>query len=64
MTAKAQTRAKTKYNDKAYDRLAIRIPKGEKDLVKSWAAAAGMSLAEYVRAACYEKAGKQIKKAY
>lgn len=61
MTAsKAQLRANQKYAAKTYDLMAVRIPKGEKDLIKSWASAAGMSLAEYVRRACYEKAGKEI----
>lgn len=58
MATKAQIKANAKYAAKAYDMMAVRIPKGEKDLIKSWASAAGMSLAEYVRAACYEKAGK------
>ena len=61
MTAsKAQLRANQKYASKAYDLMAVRIPKGEKDLIKQWAEAQGMSLAEYVRRACYEKAGKEI----
>lgn len=60
MTGKAQTRAKCKYNDKTYDQMAVRLPKGEKDMIKTWAEAQGMSLAEYVRRACYEKAGKEI----
>ncbi len=58
MATKAQIQANQRYANKAYDLLAVRIPKGEKDLIKSWASAAGMSLAEYVRAACFEKAGK------
>lgn len=60
MASKAQLRANAKYAAKAYDKLEVRIPKGEKDLIKSWAAAANMSLAEYVRAACHEKAGKPM----
>ncbi len=64
MATEAQLRANAKYAAKAYDKLEVRIPKGEKDLIKSWASAAGMSLAEYVRVACYEKAGKGVLKAY
>ena len=61
MTAsKAQLRANAKYAAKAYDKIEVRVPKGEKDLIKSWAESQGMSLAAFIRTACYEKAGKKI----
>ena len=61
MTAsKAQLRANQKYAAKTYDLMAVRIPQGEKAIIKQWAEAQGMSLAEYVSRACYEKAGKEI----
>lgn len=61
MATKAQIRANQKYAAKAYDKMDIRMPKGEKDIIKQFAAEAGMSLAEYVREACFEKAGKMKK---
>jgi uncharacterized protein (DUF1778 family) len=59
MVSKAQLRANQKYADKAYDRVAIRVPKGERDQFKAWATEQGLSLAEFIRRACYEKARKE-----
>lgn len=61
MTSKAQLRANKKYADKTYDRVAIRVPKGERDKFKEWAQEQGLSLAEYIRRACYEKAEMNLK---
>lgn len=36
--AKAQTKATNKYQAKAYDRLAIVVPKGERKIIKEYAA--------------------------
>jgi len=58
MATEAQLRANRKYAKKAYDKLDIRVPKGERDQFKAWASEQGLSLAEYVRRACYEKAGQ------
>lgn len=60
MATEARLRANKKYIAKTYDKMDIRIPKGEKAIIKQWAEEQGMSLAEYVRRACYEKAGKEI----
>jgi uncharacterized protein (DUF1778 family) len=60
MVTEARLRANKKYIAKTYDKIDVRVPKGEKDKIKSWAESQGMSLAEYVRRACYEKAGKEI----
>ena len=54
MVSKAQLKAYQKYADKAYDRLAIRVPKGERDRFAEYAADCGVSMAEYVRRACYK----------
>lgn len=59
--SEAQSRATKKYNNKAYDSLAIRIPKGERDLFNEYAKQAGLSLAQFIRQACYEKAGEKMK---
>ena len=60
--SKAQIDAHRRYNEKAYDQMAIRVPKGEKDLFKSFADSQNLSLAQYIRAACYEKAGQTAPK--
>ena len=40
----ARTKANRKYNEKAYDRLAITIPKGRKDGVEAFAKEKGESI--------------------
>lgn len=40
-----RTLAKDKYNDKTYDQLSIRVPKGLRDRYKQLAAERGLSLA-------------------
>jgi uncharacterized protein (DUF1778 family) len=54
----AQKKANDKWAAKAYDRLAIRIPAGERDLFKDFAESNGESLAQYIRKSCYERAGR------
>ena len=44
----AQIKATTKYNDKAYDRLAIRVKKGEAETIKAHAESKGLSLNAYI----------------
>ena len=44
----ARTRASNKYNKKAYDRLTILFPKGEREKIKTFAASLGESLNHYV----------------
>jgi hypothetical protein len=39
-----------------YEKITIRVPKGTKDEIKQWADACGMSMAQYIRQACAEKA--------
>ena len=58
----AQRRATNKWNKANLEQLAIRIPKGEKDTFKAFAEAARLSLAQFVREACYEKAGQESPK--
>lgn len=40
----ARTRANNKYNAKAYDRIQVIVPKGDKDKLKSAADARGISV--------------------
>lgn len=44
----AQNKATQKYLAKAYDRLAIRVKKGQADKIKAYAENKGMSLNSYV----------------
>ena len=45
---KTSTASKAKYNAKAYDRLAITIKKGERDIIKAYAESIGKSLNGYI----------------
>lgn len=58
MLTEAQARANKKYNAKSYDLLSLRVPKGERELIRNFADTAGLSLPQYIRMACYEKAGR------
>lgn len=42
------TRAKQKYRDKAYDRIEIFVPKGQKEILKETAAKKGLSLSAWI----------------
>lgn len=46
---------KAKFAKENYDRLAIQLPKGEKDVIKAYAAERGLSLNAFVAAAIHEK---------
>lgn len=50
MATKAQIRANNKYRDKAYDRIEITVPKGDRDRWKAVAESKGMSLTAYILA--------------
>lgn len=52
---KASTRAKRKYNAKAYDRLTLNVKKGRKDELKAIAEEQGQSLNAFVLSAIDEK---------
>ena len=42
---KTSTAVKARYNAKAYDQIAIRVPKGKRERYKAFAESKGMSLA-------------------
>ena len=44
----AQKRAVAKYNEKAYDRIEVKVYKGQKDKIKAHAESKGMSLNAYI----------------
>ena len=49
-----QTRAKNKYNAKAYDRIALQVKKGNKDIIKAHAENRGESINGFVNRAIDE----------
>ena len=53
--SEARIKANNRYNDKAYDRINIAIPKGKKDVVKAAAERVGLSLNGFVTMAIDEK---------
>lgn len=50
----ASTRAKNKYNAKAYDRIALQVKKGRREIIKAHAEAHGESLNGFVNRAIDE----------
>ena len=54
----AQRRAVAKYNAANYDRIEIKVPKGEKDIISQAAAAAGQSVNAVINEAIKEKMEK------
>lgn len=46
--AKPQTTASNKYNAKAYDRIALQVKKGERDIIREFAEEQGKSLNGYI----------------
>ena len=50
----SQTKAKNKYNAKAYDRIALQVKKGRKDIIKAHAENNGESLNGFVNRAITE----------
>lgn len=58
----SQTRAKNKYNAKAYDRIALQVKKGRKEIIRAHAESRGESLNGFVNRAideAIERDGKQ-----
>lgn len=52
----SRKRANEKWVKENYEQVIFRVPKGEKAQLKKWAEECGVSLAEYIRQACAEKA--------
>lgn len=50
----ASTKAKNKYNAKAYDRIALQVKKGEKDVIRAHAESKGESLNGFINRAIDE----------
>ena len=54
MDSKPATRAKNKYNAKAYDRIALQVYKGDRDKLREHAEARGESLNGFINRAIRE----------
>ena len=52
---KASTKAQNKYISKAYDRINLTVPKGNKDVIKAQAEQQGESVNSYINKAIDEK---------
>ena len=46
--AKPATIAKNKYNAKTYDRIALQVKKGQREIIRTYAESKGMSLNGYI----------------
>lgn len=53
--ATAKTKAVRKYNAKAYDRIELKVPKGNKEKIRDAAEQANMSLNGFINTAIKEK---------
>lgn len=47
---KPQTKASNKYKAKAYDRIALEVKKGQRNIIRQYAESKGMSLNGYINA--------------
>ncbi|MFG6273083.1 hypothetical protein ACG98G_04895 [Megasphaera hexanoica] len=54
----SRKKANKKWLAKNYESITIRVPKGTKEQIKTWAEMAGLSMAAYIQEACKEKAEK------
>lgn len=54
----SRKKANKKWLAKNYESITIRVPKGTKEQIKTWADTAGLSMASYIQEACREKAEK------
>ena len=57
-TSKAQQKAQNKWIAKAYDRINLTVPKGQKDLIQAHAEAQGESTNGFINRATMERDGK------
>ena len=58
--SKAHSIASNKYNAKAYDRLAIQVYKGQREQIKAYAEAQGMSLNGYINKLIADDMGEAL----
>lgn len=56
---KTSAKVKNRYNDKAYDRITVVVPKGQKDIIKAYAEAHGESVNGFIQRAIAEAMAKE-----
>ena len=49
--SKTSAKVKNRYNDKAYDRITVVVPKGQKEIIKAYAEAHGESVNGFIQKA-------------
>lgn len=52
--SKTSAKVKNRYNDKAYDRINLTVPKGHKDIIKAHAESQGESVNGFIQRAINE----------
>ena len=57
--SESQKRASRKFNENAYDRLYITIPKGQKDQIRQIAESGGISINGFIKEAIEEKINRR-----
>ena len=60
MGGKTSTASKNKYNEKAYDRVALVVPKGEKETIREHAALCGESINGFICRAIRETMERDV----
>ena len=58
--SKAHIKATNKYISKAYDRVNLTLPKGQKEIIREYAEAHGMSLNGYINKLISEDMGEAL----
>ena len=58
----SRKRANAKWLKENYESITIRVPKGTRKKIKSWADASDMSMAAFIQRACEEKSERISKK--
>lgn len=60
--SEARKRANAKYNQKAYDRIEVKVKKGKKEEIREFAEAQGESINAFINRAIMEAMGEAEKK--
>lgn len=58
--SEAHIKASNKYNAKAYDRVSLMLPKGNRDIIRAYAEAKGLSLNAYINKLISEDMGEAL----
>ena len=58
--SEAHIKASNKYNSKAYDRVSLMLPKGNRDVIRAYAESKGMSLNGYINKLIADDMGEAL----